>query len=96
MHSRRLTGHRGRERLYRSLLHTCWVTKDNTTEAKAKAIRGVAEKILFGEEGDLHAGVRRCLSFTVEDYDKCLMSLPNAMPNVRAATPDGETGRQTW
>jgi large subunit ribosomal protein L17 len=65
MHSRRLTRSSGaRKALYRSLVtDLLGYEKITTTEAKAKAIRGVAEKMItLGKKGDLHAR-RQALSF---------------------------------
>ncbi len=65
MHSRRLTRSSGaRKALYRNLVtDLLGYEKITTTEAKAKAIRGVAEKMItLGKKGDLHAR-RQALSF---------------------------------
>ena len=65
MHSRRLTRSSGaRKALYRNLVtDLLGYEKITTTEAKAKAIRGVAEKMItLGKRGDLHAR-RQALSF---------------------------------
>jgi large subunit ribosomal protein L17 len=58
MHGRRLTRSSGAQKaLYRNLVtDLLGYEKITTTEAKAKAIRGVAEKMItLGKKGDLHA-----------------------------------------
>jgi large subunit ribosomal protein L17 len=65
MHGRRLTRSSGSRRaLYRNLVTDLLnYEKITTTEAKAKAVRGVAEKMItLGKKGDLHAR-RQALSF---------------------------------
>lgn len=65
MHSRRLTRSSGARRsLYRNLVtDLLGYEKITTTEAKAKAIRGIAEKMItLGKKGDLPAR-RQALSF---------------------------------
>ncbi len=65
MHSRRLTRSSGaRKALYRNLVtDLLGYEKITTTEAKARAVRGVAEKMItLGKQGDLHAR-RQALSF---------------------------------
>ena len=65
MHGRRLTRSSGyKKALYRNLVtDLLGYEKVTTTEAKAKEIRGLAEKMItLGKKGDLHAR-RQALSF---------------------------------
>lgn len=65
MHGRRLTRSSGHKKaLYRGLVtDLLGYEKITTTEAKAKAVRGLAEKMItLGKKGNLHAR-RQALSF---------------------------------
>ena len=88
MHSRRLTRSSGAKKaLYRNLVtDLLGYEKITTTEAKAKAIRGVAEKMItLGKKGDLHAR-RQALSLSTARklLIKFLMSLLNGTLSVKA------------
>ena len=91
MHSRRLTRSSGaRKALYRNLVtDLLGYEKITTTEAKAKAIRGVAEKMItLGKKGDLHARRQALHSFMARRLPtRFLMSLLNGTLNARGAIP---------